>query len=308
MTTAPAQLTLKLILDAGVAFMGLMSGGLKDIAPPEMPKLWVILGTITAAIAFFTARLLLILNSVQVSRDVWLSASIIFAWLAVVSGLIYLLTRFGRTVIYEGQTILAGTDAERLEDVANDPQNAGKTREELILDAGGIAGDVWTNGALIKSRRVLGIEYTVFIMLLAFGLYLGIEAYNSPQRPQPVPTFPEKIAKLRDVHFGLNGSDLNADAADLLNADAEILKDAFKQFNKATVILEGYCDDRGTDEYNFALGYRRAEAARQVLLAAKIDSQKLTVSSHGKKGSVCPENDDSCREKNRRVHLIAIQN
>jgi peptidoglycan-associated lipoprotein len=106
----------------------------------------------------------------------------------------------------------------------------------------------------------------------------------------------------------LNKTDLSADAAAVLKADAEILKDAFKQFNKATVLLEGYGDDRGTDEYNFVLGYKRTEVVRQALLALQIDKEKLTVASHGRMESACKPNDESCRQKNRRVHLMAVQN
>ena len=299
MLSTPQPFTIALIFDAGVAFMGLISGGLKEIAPPETPKIWVI------SAAFFSAKLLFGLNGVQLSRNVWFGASMVFVWLAITCGIGYILSRFARTITYEGETKLAGSAAEYLEDVTNDPQNNGKTRDELLRDAAGVAGDVWTAEALSKSRRILGIEYTIFITLLAFGLYLGIEAYNTPR---PDPSFADKIAKLKDVHFELNKSDLSPDAADLLNADAEILKDVFKQFNKATVILEGYCDDRGTDEYNFALGYKRADAARQALLSAQIDKEKLAVSSHGKKESACGSNDESCRQKNRRVHLTAIQN
>lgn len=305
MATTPEQFTLTLIFDVGVAFMGLISGGLKDIAPPEMPKIWVVLATITASAAFFSAKLLIGLNGVQVSRTFWFGASMIFVWLAIACGIIYILTRFARTVTYEGETKLAGSPAEYIEPVANDPQNKDKTPEDLVRDAAGAVGDVWTAQALSKSRRLLGIEYTVFIALLALGLYLGIEAYNTPK---PDPTFAEKISKLRDLHFAPGKSDLSPDTADLLNADAATLQDAFGQFNKATVILEGYCDDRGTDEYNFSLGYQRAEAVRQALLAARIDAGKLTVSSHGKKDSTCPPDDESCRQKNRRVHLTAIQN
>ncbi len=277
MLSTPQPFTIALIFDAGVAFMGLISGGLKEIAPPETPKIWVILGTITASAAFFSAKLLFGLNGVQLSRNVWFGASMVFVWLAITCGIGYILSRFARTITYEGETKLAGSAAEYLEDVTNDPQNNGKTRDELLRDAAGVAGDVWTAEALSKSRR-------------------------------PDPSFADKIAKLKDVHFELNKSDLSPDAADLLNADAEILKDVFKQFNKATVILEGYCDDRGTDEYNFALGYKRADAARQALLSAQIDKEKLAVSSHGKKESACGSNDESCRQKNRRVHLTAIQN
>lgn len=305
MATAPEQFSLKLIFDAGVAFMGLISGGLKEIAPPEMPKIWVILGTITASGAFFSAKLLFGLNGVLLSRDMWFGAAMVFVWLAIICGIVYILTRFARTITYEGETKLAGSAAEYTADVVNDPQNAGKTREELLRDAAGVVGDVWTDGALSKSRRILGIEYTVFITLLAFGLYLGIEAYNTPKSD---PTFAEKIANLRDVHFALDHSDLSPDAADLLKEDAGILKDAFKQFGRATVILEGYCDDRGGDEYNFALGYKRAEAAQQALVAAQIDKQRITLSSHGKKDSTCQAGDDSCRQNNRRVHIRAVQN
>ena len=303
MATAPQQLTLTLIIDAGVAFMGLMSGGLKEIAPPEMPKIWVILGTIAASGAFFSAKVLVSLNGVQLARNVWLIASMVFVWLAIIWGIVYVLTRAARTIGYQGVTKLAGTDAEYRPNVANNLQN--KTRYDLILDAAGKAEDVWTAAALNKSRRLLGILYTLLIAFLAFGLYLGVEAFNPPKAE---PTFAEKIAKLEDVHFEFNKSDLSADAADLLNGDAEILKDIFKRFNKATVILEGYCDDRGADEYNFSLGYKRAAVARQGLLAAQIDPQRLKVSSHGNKESGCQPNDESCRQKNRRVHLTAIQN
>ncbi|MFZ0758493.1 MAG: hypothetical protein WAM69_00975 [Candidatus Sulfotelmatobacter sp.] len=127
MAITPQQLTLTLIFDAGVAFMGLMSGSLKEIAPPETPKIWVILGTITASGAFFSAKLLFGLNGVQLSRNVWFGASMVFVWLAIICGIVYILTRFARTITYEGKTKLAGSAAEYLEDVTNDPQNHGKT-------------------------------------------------------------------------------------------------------------------------------------------------------------------------------------
>jgi hypothetical protein len=186
MATTPEQFTLTLIFEAGVAFMGLISGGLKEIAPPEIPKFWVILGTITASAAFFTVKLFSRLNVVQRSRDFWFGASMVFVWLAIICGIVYVLTRFVRTITYNGQTRLAGSDKEYLDSVAKDPRFRGKPREELILDAGGAVGDVWTAEALNKSRRILGIEYTAFITLLAFGLYLGIEAYNTPTPPNPI--------------------------------------------------------------------------------------------------------------------------
>ncbi len=305
MATAPEQFGLKLIFDAGVAFMAVMSGGLKDIAPPEMPRLWVIMGTVGASAAFFAAKVFLSLTSVRIPRDWWLGLSVLCVLLAFALGIAYLLTRAARTVRYDREVLLAGKPSEYLADVK--AQNPGKTREELILDAAGDAGLVWTAEALSRSRRILGMQYTLFISLLAFGLYLGIEAYNTP-KPDPAPTFAEQVAGLHDVHFALDATDLSPDAADLLTADAKILKDAFRSFNKATVILEGYCDDRGSDGYNFALGYKRAEAVRQALVADGIAAEKLRVSSHGRNGSSCQVNDEPCRGKNRRVRLTPIQN
>ena len=302
MATIPQPLTLTQILDAGVLFMGLMSGGLKTIAPPEMPKIWVILGTITASGAFFAAKALLALNDVPIPRNLWLVGSVVFVGMAIICAVVYVLKLGVRTITYAGETKLAGTADEYRTDV----ETTGKSRKDLMEDATGKVEDIWTEKGLDKSRRCLGICYTLLIGLLAFGLYLGIEALNAAEPP---PTFAEEIADLKDVHFELNKSDLSADASAILNADAEILKDVFKQFNKATVILDGYCDDRGTDEYNFVLGYKRAEAAMQALLAAQIDKERLAVSSHGRKEAVsCQPNDKSCHQKNRRVHLWAIQN
>ncbi len=303
MAAVPEPLTLKPIFDAGVAFMGLMSGGLKSIAPPDIPKIWVVVGTIAASAAFFSAKLLF--AGVPLTRNWWFAASVVFVWAAVIVGIVYVLTRRARTLIYEGETKLAGSSEEYLPNVANDPQNQGKTREDLVRDAAGVVEHVWPPHALAKSRTILGVEYTLFIALLALGLYLGIEAFAAPN---PLPTFAEKVAKLRDVHFALAQNDLSADAEAVLRADADILSDVFNQFARTTVIVEGHCDDRGTDEYNFVLGYQRAEEVRNALLDAGIDRNRLTVSSHGKKESTCAPDDESCRRKQRRVHLTVVRN
>jgi outer membrane protein OmpA-like peptidoglycan-associated protein len=270
-----------------------------------MPKFWAILGTIAASGAFLSAKLFLQLSDIRVSQTVWFGTSLVFIWLAIICGVIYILTRLSRTITFAGKTQLAGSPEEYLPTVANDPQNAGKTSDELMSDAAGVAGDVWTAKALNKSRRILGIEYTVFISLLAFGVYLGIEAYNAPK---PDPTFAEQATKLKDVHFELDKSDLNADATDLLKSDAAILEDIFKSYKNATVILEGYCDDRGGEGYNFVLGSKRAEAVKQALLTFHIQRDKIAVSSRGKKESTCQASDEPCRQKDRRVHLTVIQN
>src|SRR5207248_171900 len=118
--------------------------------------------------------------------ETWLFFSLLFIWLAIGCGVVYLLTRQSRTIPYNGVTKLAGTDDEYREEVKQELANQGKTRDDLLADAAGETTHVWTAAALNKSRRILGFEYTLFVALLALGLFLGIEAYNKADR---VPTF-----------------------------------------------------------------------------------------------------------------------
>jgi outer membrane protein OmpA-like peptidoglycan-associated protein len=303
--TLPEPLTLTGVFDAGVTFMAAMSGAFKTIAPPEMPKIWVILGTIVASAAFLSAKLLLGLTDVPLSRNFWLLAAFFFVWPAVICLLVYVLMRGVRTITYEGETKLAGTETEYRPNVANNPENQNKARDDLLRDAAGDERQVWTAESLNRSRRRLGIWYTLFIALLASACYLGLEALNAPKAE---PTYADKIAKLKDIHFERDRSDLSWDAAGILKADADILKETFKHLNKTTVLLEGYCDDNGSDEYNFVLGYKRAETVQQALIAAGIDKDKLKLSSRGRKAALCQPNDEPCHRKNRGAQLMVIEN
>jgi outer membrane protein OmpA-like peptidoglycan-associated protein len=303
MATLPEPLTLPHVLDAGVAVMSAASGALKTIAPPDKSIQWSILATFVASIAFLSAKLLLGLTDLRLTRNFWLVTAIVAGLAAIISGRVYFLTRSARTLPYPGGAKVVGTENEYLPRVAADLQN--RTREKLLEDAAGKVEEVWTGEGLARSRRRLATGYIFFVGLLAFALYLGIEALNAPKAE---PSFADKIANLKDIHFDVDQANLSGDAAQLLNADADILKDVLKQFPKATVILEGYCDDRGNDDYNFALGYKRAEAARQALVAAQIGKDKLTLTSHGRKDAACPPKDEACHQRNRRVHLTVIQN
>jgi outer membrane protein OmpA-like peptidoglycan-associated protein len=287
--------------------MGAMSGGVKKLAPPEMPKLWVIVGTVGATLAFVAAKPLVSTKEIPVPRVWWIGGALLLVLLAVICLVVYLLTRADRTVKYEHKTLLAGTPADVKKHIKDDPALANQTPEPMILDAAGDPYSVWTRDGLKRSRAILGIEYTLFIVLLALGMDLTVEAFNQPA-PAPTAGFADRIAKLRDIHFTLDHSDISADANALLAEDASILAGIFKDFPKSTLIVEGFCDDRGSDKYNFALAYQRAEATRQALAALKLDVKRMTVTSHGKKESGCAETDEPCREKNRRAHLTAIQN
>jgi peptidoglycan-associated lipoprotein len=135
----------------------------------------------------------------------------------------------------------------------------------------------------------------------------------SPQAPAVVPTAPPTpserpaptafsgVAGLRPIHFDFDRSDIRAGDAAILDANTEWLKS-----NRGTdLLVEGHCDERGTNEYNLALGERRARAARDYLVAHGIEATRITVLSYGEDRPVCQEHTEACWEQNRRAEFRA---
>jgi len=105
---------------------------------------------------------------------------------------------------------------------------------------------------------------------------------------------------LKPAYFDLDSSELNSDAQRSLNEDATVLK----QYNNWTITIEGHCDERGTAEYNLALGERRAVAARAYLISLGISADRLRTVSYGKEFPFDPGHDESAYAKNRRAHFV----
>jgi len=101
------------------------------------------------------------------------------------------------------------------------------------------------------------------------------------------------------VFFEYDSAELIAPAQAALNANAELLK----RYPTWVVTLEGHCDERGTAEYNLALGERRAQSAKRFLTALGVDGSRLSTVSYGEERSVCTETTEGCYAKNRRVHF-----
>jgi peptidoglycan-associated lipoprotein len=173
----------------------------------------------------------------------------------------------------------------------------------------GDAGEVWTERSLGRSRRLLGVGYAFCIACLSLGANLSVEAYNAPAYnvSKEDPKLTDLASKLADVHFDLDKTDLGQDAIDKITADATSIREVLKYFPRVHFLLEGFCDDRGTSEYNVLLGYKRAEATRNALIADGIDESKLEVASHGKASPLCDDGNEPCRQRNRRVHLAAVE-
>jgi peptidoglycan-associated lipoprotein len=105
---------------------------------------------------------------------------------------------------------------------------------------------------------------------------------------------------LKPVFFELDSSDVNAEGQGVLNADAAILK----KYATWTVTVEGHCDERGSAEYNLALGERRAVAARAYLVSLGIAADRLRTVSYGKEFPFDPGHNETAFAKNRRAHFV----
>ena len=107
----------------------------------------------------------------------------------------------------------------------------------------------------------------------------------------------------QDAYFDYDKSDIRSDARDALTRDATLLKQIFAQDPQFTVVVEGHCDERGSAEYNLALGDRRASSARDFLVQLGIPADRLKTISYGKERPQCTEANEECWQRNRRAHL-----
>jgi len=103
---------------------------------------------------------------------------------------------------------------------------------------------------------------------------------------------------LKDIYFDFDSYTLSADARSTLKANAEWLK----ANPSARAEIEGHADERGTNEYNMALGARRAQSAKNYLITLGISSNRLSSISYGEELPICREKTKYCWQKNRRVH------
>ena len=111
----------------------------------------------------------------------------------------------------------------------------------------------------------------------------------------------------QDAYFDYDKSDIRPDAREALSHDGDLLKQIFAQDPNFTVIVEGHCDERGSAEYNLALGDRRATAAKDFLVQLGVPGDHIKTISYGKERPQCTEATEDCWQKNRRAHLSAGQ-
>jgi peptidoglycan-associated lipoprotein len=105
---------------------------------------------------------------------------------------------------------------------------------------------------------------------------------------------------LANVFFDLDMSTIREDAKAPLQKNADWLK----RWTSTRITVEGHCDERGSAEYNLALGNRRADAVKQYLVSLGIPGDRVTVVSKGKEQQVCTDQTESCWQQNRRGHFL----
>ncbi|MGA3024087.1 MAG: OmpA family protein [Bryobacteraceae bacterium] len=115
------------------------------------------------------------------------------------------------------------------------------------------------------------------------------------------------LNRIQDAYFDFNRHDIRPDAQAALAADAKTLGEILKQFPTYKLTIQGNCDERGSDEFNLALGDARAKEAKDYLASLGVPASQLDTVSFGKEHPVCTEHDESCWQKNRRAHITQEQ-
>jgi len=183
---------------------------------------------------------------------------------------------------------------------------------DIAIDQG--LGAVAANG----SRQVFPSQTTTYTLTAKGGGAQDTRAVtievSSSVPPPPPRTAGAKISsadtlgrEAQDVYFDYDKNDIRADGRETLTRDADVIKRILSADPGFTIVIEGHCDERGSEEYNLALGDRRAIAVKEFLVQLGVPEDRLKTISFGKERPVCTDQDEACYQKNRRGHLAPAQ-
>jgi len=105
---------------------------------------------------------------------------------------------------------------------------------------------------------------------------------------------------VKDIYFDYDKYDIRASEQGSLQGDAQFLQ----QHPNIHITIEGHCDERGSTEYNLALGTNRADAVKNALIQAGVGGDRIKTISYGKEKPFCTESNESCWQQNRRGHFV----
>jgi peptidoglycan-associated lipoprotein len=128
----------------------------------------------------------------------------------------------------------------------------------------------------------------------------------APPPTQPAPSLSEQqlfAQNVKDIYFDYDKGDIRSDQQAVLQADAQFLQ----QHPNIRITIEGHCDERGSTEYNLALGTNRADAVKNALVQAGVGGDRIKTISYGKEKPFCTESNEACWQQNRRGHFVYEQ-
>ncbi|HEU4371380.1 MAG TPA: peptidoglycan-associated lipoprotein Pal [Methylomirabilota bacterium] len=108
------------------------------------------------------------------------------------------------------------------------------------------------------------------------------------------------VPELKDIHFDFDKYDIRPVDAKVLDSNATWLKSNPNHL----ILIEGHCDERGTNEYNLALGERRAKSTMNYLVSQGVQASRITIISYGEERPACAQKNEECWAKNRRAHFL----
>ena len=131
-----------------------------------------------------------------------------------------------------------------------------------------------------------------------------VSAPTPPVEPAPSADMDSLFTKeVQDAYFDFNKADIRPDARAALAKTADFLRN----YPQIRVTIEGHCDERGSTEYNLALGDRRAGAVKQYLVSLGLSADRISTVSFGKEKPFCNEHNEACWQQNRRGHFVRAQ-
>ena len=183
---------------------------------------------------------------------------------------------------------------------------------DISIDQG--LGGVAANG----SRQVFPSQTTTYTLTAKGGgnqdtRSVTIEVSSSVPPPPArttgavIPSGEILGREAQDVYFDYDKNDIRADGRETLTKDADVIKRILAADPTFTIVVEGHCDERGSEEYNLALGDRRALAVKEFLVQLGVPGDRLKTISFGKERPVCTDENEACYQKNRRGHLAPAQ-
>jgi len=111
------------------------------------------------------------------------------------------------------------------------------------------------------------------------------------------------LNQLSDALFDYDKAEIRTDASAVLRENVAVIRSIMAEYPAEKILIEGHADERGSSEYNLALGDRRAQAAREFLAGLGIPNGQLEILSYGEERPQCADQNETCWQQNRRAHL-----